>query len=106
MSGIHGVELLTDIPEIKNPSREYYRNCPWLPNENDEYKNNIQNLIILQKWAKNNYKYHKTVLCLEYIKTKEFREWYHDPKNPGGKRDKASIEKFLRDINKKQNESK
>jgi len=53
-----------------------YSRCPWIC-QNEEFPNNLHNLIKLQKW------YRKLVI-IKYMKSREFIEWVYNPSNIGG----------------------
>ena len=98
---IHGLEelyitdcsKLTSIPNIEGLKYLSCYGCPWIPYQNDDFKDNIKKLIILQRWFK---KYFKIKVAQRYIKTKEFNEWFYSPNNFGGYKHKLRMTKFLK----------
>ena len=86
----YGCPNLTSIPNIKELNCS---SCPWIPYQNDDFKDNIKKLIILQRWFK---KYFKIKVAQRYIKTKEFNEWFYSPNNFGGYKHKLRMTKFLK----------
>ena len=73
--------LLTSIPEIQGLKELSCFNCPWIPNQNGEYKSNIERLTIIQQWTR---KWLRFTRLRNFIKSREFVEWYYHPENRGG----------------------
>jgi hypothetical protein len=77
---------LTAIPSI--PGLEYLHcyDCPWIENNNAEFKNNVTNLIFLQRWSR------KIILAKKIKKLSQLLIpiWW-DPKCKGGYLYKKSL---------------
>ena len=78
---------LTIIPD--NIIDYNYYNSPWI---SESKTRNIQKLITLQHFVKNNIKYWR---FSRWIKSREFNEWIYHPDNIGGKMAKREIEKMF-----------
>ena len=83
---------LTSIPHIQGLEKFYCWGCPWIPNENDEYKSNIEKLTIIQQWSR---KWLRFTRLRNFIKSREFVEWYYHPDNRGGIISKQMISQEL-----------
>ena len=82
---------LTRISE-KLPNLIYgYQYCPWIKS-NEEYKENIRKLVILQKFVKSNLTYWR---FKRWIETKHFAEWFYSPQELGGRNAKIQLKKEI-----------
>jgi hypothetical protein len=105
--------LLTSIPlELVNLTHLSCSNCPllisipselvnldcmdcyWLPQNDPVRPSRTARVTIIQKWAKRS---RKGRLLKQWMKTKEFNEWFYAPKGIGGRMHKKRIEQFLTD---------
>jgi len=83
---------------IKIPSYITYANCrysPWVNGYNNDYKNNIITLGVLQKWIKKMVRY---IRFKKWINSKEGVEWIYDPDRIGGRISKNNLTGFLKGI--------
>ena len=89
-----GCTSLTKLPDIR---LEWLNceECPWIPQQNNEYKENISNLITLQRWVKVKLKKLKLKQALLYTRNPKLFSWFYSPNHRGGKINKKSMEKFL-----------
>ena len=65
--------------------------------EKFRYENNIDKIIVLQRFARRNFKY---FVFKRWIKSKEFNEWFYHPDNIGGKNAKRRLRIFLENTKK------
>ena len=89
---------ITSIPNIQGLKYLDCWGCPWIPNRNDEYKSNIEKLIIIQQWAR---KWLRFIRLRNFIKSREFVEWYYHPDNRGGIISKRIIESSISEVQNK-----
>jgi hypothetical protein len=91
--GCHYCPMLTSIP---NTPSICYSACPWIehtqyPHCEDPYnENNIQKLLLLQKFCKKNFRY---FVFNRWVKSQEFKEWFYAPENVGGRKHKKMMER-------------
>jgi hypothetical protein len=105
--------LLTSIPlELVNLTHLSCSNCPllisipselvnldcmdcyWLPQNDPVRPSRTARVTIIQKWAKRS---RKGRLLKQWMKTKEFNEWFYAPKGIGGREHKRGLQQFLTD---------
>ena len=84
--------LLTFIPIIKGLEWLYCYHCPWIPTQNNEYKSNIEKLTTIQQWTR---KWLRFTRLRNFIRSREFVEWYYHPDNRGGIISKQMISQEL-----------
>ena len=82
--------LLTNIPNIEGLEKLFCFGCKWLPNENKDYKNNINLLLKTQKMVKNFIKRRR----LKYLEQEILKIYFH-PDMKGGYFYKKGMMEFL-----------
>jgi len=83
--------LLTDLPILPKLTRLICTGCKWLPLLNKDYKKNIDNLIIVQRWF-------KTLQTVKKIKAinKELAPYYWHPDAHGGYIHKKNMLEYIK----------
>ena len=93
-----GCPKLTKIPNIKGLKELECWGCPWISYKNNEYKENIQKLITLQRWFKVKYKKLKLKQALLYVRNPKLFSWFYAPNKRGGRIHKKNMKKFCENL--------
>jgi hypothetical protein len=73
----------------------YCDDCPWIPQQNPEYENNLRKLIFLQRSRRRSRMRKFLGLC----RTEAFCRYFYSPDNMGGKWAKTTLRKMCREPN-------